>query len=203
MDREPHLLFSSNFTSRAPLSRACLRFASAACKQNLRAIVQSSHDLSPCPHRNRSMELFSQLLSAVTGGGTPTPNDVRTHFSHLVHGAFDRLSHLSLRNTVGPDIHDANDMRHQTDHASHDADLPCNPFVPSSTGHSSPRVYVDLSLPPRQSRPRNQKPPSNPELRHPPVSKNKKSVDELRLVADYEYGKVNTALLGTRETANM
>jgi len=173
----------------------------------VRDCAQPNYAPSPAPHRNFSMNLFTQLKNAIIGGDdAPTTNDVRPFLSTLVHGAFEYIPQLGLRPAVVISPHDANNMRHQTDHAlsrSHDDnELPSNPFAPASSDarHSSP--HIDLTSPPRESAPRNQKGRTGPNLAPHPTAKDKRSLEERRLIADYEYGKARSLLVGRRERAD-
>jgi hypothetical protein len=97
----------------------------------------------------------------------------------------------------------ADTMLHQTD----DAPSPSRALPPSPFDHRSPTAFktstaatLDLTSPSKRSRDSEQRERRTGSDRTRPTSHNRKSADEKRLIADYEYGTIPhiSARLGAR-----
>lgn len=148
-----------------------------------------NHDSSSAAHRSILMEIFSQLLHAVTGYGGEQAHEVRSPFSNITRGAVDHPKTIcprTLRNTR------ADAMPHQTnDESPHPPTaFPPNPYSRASptTSRPSTTASIDLTSPTRHPRSSDQRDIRTSVGRSRPSPKYKRSDDEKRLVGDYEYG---------------
>lgn len=146
------------------------------------------------------MSIFAHLKeawNAVAGDSNEQANDVRSLYSIMTLGVFDR----PLKNTQSTAIcQQADAMPHQTN----DGALPSNPFFPPSPAASRPATTapIDLTSPKRGSRSSD---PRNTQTKGARSSllKNSRSEDEKRLVGDFEYECARARQSSRRNEANV